>query len=73
MRSPPGCDADLVVFDADASYTVQAAELFDRHRLTPYAGLQLTGRVETTYLRGKPVYRSGSFETAGRGRPLLRA
>jgi allantoinase len=68
-----GCDADVVVFDPDASYTVQASELFDRHRLTPYAGRRLTGRVDTTYLRGKPVYFSGSFETAGRGRPLLRS
>jgi allantoinase len=69
----PGCDADRVVFDADASYTVQATDLFDRQRLTPYAGHRLAGRVETTYLRGKPVYRSGSLEAAGRGRPLLRA
>ncbi len=33
-----GRDADLVVFDPDATFTVQATALFDRHRLTPYEG-----------------------------------
>ena len=59
-RSPPGRDADLVVFDPDATVVVDPAKLHDRHRLTPYAGRRLTGRVETTYLRGTPVYRSGN-------------
>jgi allantoinase len=68
----PGRDADLVVFDPDARFTVQATALHDRHRLTPYEGCRLTGRVETTYLRGVAVFRAGSFATAGRGQPLLR-
>jgi allantoinase len=68
----PGCDADMVVFDPDATFVVDPAKLHDRHRLTPYAGRRLTGVVETTYLRGSAVYRSGLFEKAGRGRPLLR-
>ncbi len=67
-----GCDADMVIFDADASFTVQATALHDRHRVTPYEGHTLTGRVETTYLRGAPVFQSGSFATPGRGRPLVR-
>jgi allantoinase len=70
----PGCDADMVVFDTDATVVVDPAKLFDRHRLTPYAGARLTGEVEATYLRGTAVYRSagGGLEYAGRGRPLLR-
>ncbi len=71
-RSLPGRDADLVVFDPDASFTVQAAALHDRHRLTPYEGRKLFGRVETTYLKGNRVFRSGSFPAPGCGRPLLR-
>jgi allantoinase len=67
-----GRDADLVIFDPDASFTVQASALHDRHRLTPYEGRRLTGRVETTYLRGIAVFRSGSFAGPVRGQPLLR-
>jgi allantoinase len=67
-----GRDADLVVFDPAASFTVQAAALHDRHRLTPYEGHQLIGRVEKTYLKGAAVFRAGSFATPVRGQPLLR-
>ena len=67
-----GRNADLVVFDPDASFTVVATALHDRHRLTPYEGRQLIGRVETTYLRGAAVFRSGAFATPARGKALLR-
>ncbi len=68
----PGRDADLVVFDADATFTVDAASLHDRHRLTPYEGRRLAGAVEATYLRGSLVYRSGEFAKSASGRPLSR-
>ena len=67
-----GRDADLVVFDAEASFTVQASLLHDRHRITPFEGRPLLGRVEATILRGYPVFHSGSFTTPARGRVLLR-
>jgi allantoinase len=67
-----GYDADLVVFNPESTFVVDRALLHDRHRVTPYEGRRLTGVVETTYLRGAAVYRSGSFENSGRGRPLLR-
>ena len=67
-----GRDADLVVVDPDATFTVDPSALHDRHRLTPYEGRQLTGVVEATYLRGSLVYRSGAFEKSPGGRPLLR-
>ncbi len=44
----PGRDADLVVFDPEASDAVDPATLHHRHRATPYAGRVLTGRVEAT-------------------------
>lgn len=67
-----GRDADLVVFDPDASFTVQATALHDRHRLTPYEERQLTGQVETTYLRGERVFRCGSIAMPVRGKALVR-
>jgi allantoinase len=47
-----GCDADLVAFDPDAEYVVDAAKLQHRHPVTPYAGRTLTGQVRQTWLRG---------------------
>ena len=46
------CDADLVAFDPDETYVVEAARLLHRHPVTPYAGRTLTGRVRQTWLRG---------------------
>jgi allantoinase len=66
-----GRDADLVVFDAAVALAVEAGSLHDRHRLTPYEGRQLRGRVEATYLRGFKIFESGSFTMPGRGRVLL--
>jgi allantoinase len=51
-RLAVGCDADLVAFDPDMAYEVDAARLQHRHQVTPYAGRTLTGRVRQTWLRG---------------------
>jgi allantoinase len=50
-----GCDADLVVWDPDASFVVDAARLHHRHAVTPYAGRELYGVVKATYVAGKRV------------------
>jgi allantoinase len=68
----PGCDADLVVFDPEAASTVIGAELHHRHKLTPYEGHKLHGRVERTYLRGNMVYGGGRVEGTPRGLAILR-
>ena len=57
----PGRDADLVVFDPEASFTVEPERLYHRHPMTPYAGRTLAGRIVRTYLRGAPVYDDGRF------------
>lgn len=54
-RIAVGCDADLVVFDADATFIVDAGRLAHRNPVTPYHGRTLTGVVRATYLRGEPV------------------
>jgi allantoinase len=68
----PGCDADLVVFDAEATFTVDARALEHRHPITPYDGRTLAGRVEATWLRGSPVFCDGSLVGPPSGRTLLR-
>ncbi|MBX9388198.1 amidohydrolase family protein [Streptomonospora nanhaiensis] len=60
-RLAPDCDADLVAFDPDARQAVPPGDP------GPYAGRTLTGRVERTWVAGRPVYvRAGA---AGGRRP----
>ncbi len=65
-RLAPGCDADLVAFDPDETYTVDPARLWHRHPITPYAGRTLTGRVRQTWLRGTPLLEGASDSPVGR-------
>lgn len=67
-----GADADFVVFDPDAKWTVTEEDLHFRHRISPYLGAQLHGRVKETWLRGELVYREGAFAGDPRGRELAR-
>jgi allantoinase len=66
-------DADIVVFDPDAAWTVLPDDLRFRHKLSPYLGAKLKGRVLETWLRGEMVYSVGNFAESPRGRELVRA
>ncbi|GJM23245.1 MAG: allantoinase [Planctomycetota bacterium] len=66
----PGYDADMVVFDPEQEFVVTPSELHHRHALTPYAGETLRGRVRSTWLAGRCVFRDGEFEGAPRGQLL---
>ena len=50
-----GHDADLVIWEPEAGFTVEPARLRQRHKLTPYAGRRLLGVVYKTLLRGEEV------------------
>jgi allantoinase len=69
----PGADADFVVFDPEAAWTVTPDELRFRHKLSPYLGAQLRGRVRETWVRGKPVFAENTFRGQPRGRELVRS
>jgi allantoinase len=62
-----GRDADLVVFDPDASFVVDPETLLHRHPITPYAGMRLRGVVEQTILRGNVVYSDGTLAASASG------
>ena len=51
----PGHDADLVIWNPEASFRVNARALRHRHPVTPYAGRELFGVVKGTYVAGRPV------------------
>jgi allantoinase len=51
----PGYDADIVVWDPDASFVVDPQKLHHRHKITPYAGRELYGKVEATFVVGEPT------------------
>ncbi|MDA8021175.1 MAG: allantoinase AllB [Thermoanaerobaculia bacterium] len=52
----PGFDADLVIFDPEAEWTVVGAELQHRHPQTAYDGMSVRGRVLRTYVGGQKVW-----------------
>ncbi|MFT5578716.1 MAG: allantoinase [Paraglaciecola psychrophila] len=70
-RIAVGFDADLVVFDETAEYTISAEMIQFRHKITPYEGKQVAGRVEQTFVRGHEVYAFGAFPGQPQGQPLM--
>lgn len=72
-RIAPGCDADLVIFEAEAEWTVDPARLRQRHPITPYAGRTVRGVVRQTFVRGRCVYENGRCEERPEGRWVRRA
>ena len=69
-RIAPGCDADLVIWDPEASFVVKTEDVQHRHKLTPYVGRRLNGVVERTVVGGSVVLTNGRF-TRDMADPLL--
>jgi allantoinase len=67
-----GADADIVVFDPEAVWTVTPDDLHFRHKLSPYLGAELKGQVLETWLRGKRVFAADGFDDSPRGKELVR-
>ncbi|MBN3033224.1 MAG: dihydroorotase [Candidatus Saganbacteria bacterium] len=57
----PGSDADLIVVDPHAEWTVDAAKFASKGRNTPFSGWTLKGRVLQTIVGGKIVVRDGKL------------
>ncbi len=54
-----GYDADIVIWDPDEHFVVDRAIIEHRHKLTPYEGMSLFGKIDSTYLRGESVFSRG--------------
>jgi dihydropyrimidinase len=69
-----GRDADLVLFDPNASRVIRQGDLHHTSDFTPYEGLNVRGAVRAVLLRGEPVVREGLFVgRRGRGQFLERS
>lgn len=69
----PGLDADLVLLDPGASYTLTAEDLFYRHQHSPYTGRTLSCKVTATICRGTVVYTAEAGVIAAGGGEWLRS
>ncbi|MGC1507377.1 allantoinase AllB [Ketobacter sp. MCCC 1A13808] len=67
-----GYDADFCVFDCTATQTVTAETIKHKHKISPYLGKTLQGKVLQTWLRGKPIYQHDEYTGEARGKSLLR-
>ena len=56
-----GAPANVVLYDPSVRRVVDAAESVSLSRNTPYAGIELPGRVVATFLRGKPTVLDGKL------------
>lgn len=56
-----GSDADLVIFDPVAQWTVRADDLHMETDYTPYEGMKLQGKPTTVLSRGKVVVKDGEL------------
>jgi len=67
-----GFDADLVVWRPDDTFTVERKAIRHKHDVTPWAGRELFGVVETTFVRGQKVFDRGEIVNESVGRFLER-
>jgi dihydroorotase len=56
-----GAPANVVLYDPSVRRVVEASESVSLSRNTPYAGLELPGRVVATFLRGRPTVLDGKL------------
>jgi len=69
-RIARGLDADLCVFEPDEVFPVRESDLRFRHKVSPYLGRTLRGRVTATWLRGRCVFATGTVLPSA-GQPIL--
>ena len=62
-RLEVGAAADLVVFDPDRAWKVDADKLHSKSKNSPFDGRPVQGRVNLTVIDGRTVYRQGGQAT----------
>jgi allantoinase len=67
-----GLDADVVLFDPKETFTVRAQESESAQGYTPFEGMELTGKVKSTFLRGNLIYDKNEIIGSPIGKYLTR-
>jgi allantoinase len=68
-----GYDADIVLVNPNETFVVRAAESESQQGYTPFEGMELTGRVKSTFLRGNLIYDRAQVLGSPQGRYLKRS
>ena len=68
----PGFDADIAIVDPARSWTIRASESPSTQGYTPFEGLELSARVDATFLRGMKIHEDGQVLGKPRGQYLHR-
>jgi allantoinase len=71
-RLAVGFDADIVIFQPEKKFKVVPEIIEFKNKLTPYAGMNLRGVVQSTYVRGVRVYEQGRFAENANGELLAK-
>ncbi len=67
-----GYDADIVLYDPNDSFVVRAAESESAQGYTPFEGMELSGKVKSTFLRGQLIFENGKTIGESKGKYLKR-
>jgi allantoinase len=67
-----GFDADIVLFDPNSPFIVKAQESESEQGYTPFEGMELSGKVKTTFLRGQCIFHNDEVLGAPKGQYLFR-
>jgi len=57
----PGADADIVVWNPNTPWQIQAPLMHGKADWSPYEGMDISGRVEHVFLRGQPLVTDTEF------------
>lgn len=60
-RLEVGAMADFVLLDPSASLPLRTGDLLYRHRISPFLGWPIHGKIEKTWVRGKLVWSDGAL------------
>jgi dihydroorotase len=69
-----GADGDLIIVDPAQEDEIKAEKLHSKHKITPYDGMKIKGRIKYTILRGVKIVEDGEIIKHKMGRfikPIL--
>lgn len=67
-----GYDADIVIWDPEEQFKINAEDIKYRHKISPYIGQKVYGAVEQTYVNGYKVFNKGTFSNLAKGKIIMR-